>query len=268
MKIDKIYEMLGLEKLDESKQNEVKEALVTLIDTKAQEKTTEKVEEEVAAEKERLVEEFETKFEDYKTEIIEKFSNFVDDIIEEEMVIPENIVEYARLGELYHDVIEQFKTRLAIDEGMIQDEVKNLLKEAKEEITSLRTSLNEETAKNLEIESDAKKMATNLYLYSKCEGLTESQKKTIVGLLEDETSKEKIDEKFDTILESLKLDMDDDKKTDDKKIDENKKVDEKNKDGKGVTLNENLNGDNLEDDPTFWSNQVKQWTTILENNKI
>lgn len=262
MKIDKIYEMLGLDKLDESKQNEIKEVLVTLIETKAQEKVADKVEEEVASEKERLVEEFETKFEDYKTEIIEKFSNFVDDIIEEEMVIPENIVEYARLGELYHDVIEQFKTRLAIDEGMIQDEVKTLLKEAKDEISALRSSLNEETAKNLEVEADAKKMATNLYLHSKCDGLTESQKKTIIGLLEDETSKDKIDQKFDTILESLKVDMDD--KTNDK--DDN--VDEDTKNGKGVTLNENLNGDTLDDDPTFWGTQMNQWKTILENNKV
>lgn len=260
MKLDKIYEMLGVEKLDESKQTEIKESLETLIETKAQEKVDAKLDEEVTKEKERLAEEFENKFEDYKTEIIEKFSNFVDDIIDEEMVIPENVVEYARLGELYHDVIENFKTKLAIDEGMIQEEVKTLLKEAKEEILSLRTTLNEETSKTLELESDAKKMASSLYLNKKCEGLTESQKKTIIGLLEDETSKEKIDKKFDSILESIKTDDDPDP--------DNVDEDDETKNGTGVVLNETDNGNLDDDDPTVWSSQVNQWKTILENNRI
>lgn len=249
MDLNKIYEMLGVEKLDEAKQTEIKDVLVSIIETKADEKATAKIEESLSEEKEKLVEEFEEKFEDYKTEIIEKFSNFVDDVIEEEMNIPENVMEYARLGELYEEVIEQFKIKLAIDEGMIQTEVRNLLKEAKDEIANLRNTIDEETSKNLELESDAKKMATNLYLYNKCEGLTESQKKTIINLLGEETSKEKIDSKFDTILESLKLDLD------------STNEDDTNLDGKGLNENtdtEIINEDVDTDNETPWAKQMNE----------
>ncbi|NIQ07682.1 MAG: hypothetical protein GWO20_18795, partial [Candidatus Korarchaeota archaeon] len=108
--------------------------LTTIIDTKANEIAESKVEEALVSEKEKLVEEFEEKFEDYKEDVTSKFSNFVDGILEEEMVIPEKIVRYARLGELYEDLIDQFKVRLAIDEGLLDAEVKGMLGEAKEEI--------------------------------------------------------------------------------------------------------------------------------------
>ncbi len=259
MSLEKIYEMLGLEKLDESKQSEVKDVLVSLIDTKAEEKTVEKVEEKMKEERETLTEEFEQKFEDYKTEIIEKFSNFVDTIIEEEMEIPENVLEYARLGELYSDLVEQFKVRLAIDEGMITDEVNSMLKEAKEEIFELRNLVNEETAKTLELENDAKKMAANIYLRNKCEGLTESQKQTVMNLLEDETSKEKIDTKFESIVESLKTNIDDNP-VDPEPV--NTDTDDPTK----QSVTDPVEPITEDGDP--WQKQLKQWSQILENGKI
>jgi hypothetical protein len=213
MNIEKILEMLGVEKLDESKQTEIKETLQTIIDAKAQELSEAKVEEALAGEKVKLVEEFETKFEDYKEDVTSKFSSFVDSILEEEMVIPEKVVKYARLGELYEDLIEQFKVRLAIDEGLLEEETKTMLKEAKEEINGLRDQFNEATGKNFELEKDAKEMANHIYLRQKCDGLTESQKKSVMGILEG-ADKEHVDSKFDIILESLNVEVSTETKVD------------------------------------------------------
>jgi len=202
MPLKKVLEMLGVESIDESKQTEIKDMLETIIEVKAGELATSKVEESLNEEKEKLVEEFEKKFEDYKEDVTSKFSNFVDSILEEEMVIPDKIVKYARLGELYEDLIDQFKVRLAIDEGLLDAEVKGMLGEAKEEIQSLRDSVNELTGTKLQLEKDAKDLATHVYLRKKCDGLTEGQKTSVMNILEG-ASKEDIDKKFSIVLESI-----------------------------------------------------------------
>jgi hypothetical protein len=225
--MDKIFEMLGVEKLDESKQNKLKEALQSIIDVKASEMSESKVEELLKEKKEELVEKYETKFETYKEEITEKFSNFVDSILEKEMVIPENIIRYAHLGELYDDLIEQFKVRLAIDEDLIDKETKNLLKEAKEEIEDLRNNLDESKGKLLDYEKDSAEMAAHIYLREKCDGLTEIQKKHVMNILGDELIKENIDNRFDYLVESLNINLNegDDKDDDDDGDDDDKKDD-------------------------------------------
>ena len=194
--MDKILELLGAEKLNEDAQTEIKEKLQDIVEVKALELTEGKLQEE----KNQLIEEYEDKFDEYKTDITSKFSNFVDTVLDEEMIIPEKIVEYARKGELYSDLIEQFKTRLAIDEGLLDAEVKGLLKEAKEEIISLREDNDSKTATELELQSDAQELAAALYLNKKCDGLTESQKSHVVSILEGITDKEEIDRKFDVVL--------------------------------------------------------------------
>jgi len=204
MNIEKVLEMLGVEKIDESKQTEIKDTLSTIIEARATELAKGKVDESLKVEKEKLVEEFEKKFDTYKDDVTSKFSNFVDSILEEEMVIPEKIVKYARLGELYEDLIEQFKVRLAIDEGLLDTEVKGILKEAKEEILSLRKEVNELTGTKLELEKDARDLATNIYLRKKCDGMTESQKTAVMGILEG-ASKADIDKKFNVIVESINI---------------------------------------------------------------
>jgi len=221
--MDKIFEILGLDKLDESKQDELKETLKTVIDVKATEIAESKVQEQLEKEKETLKEEYEVKFNEYKDSLTAKFSNFVDSVLDEEMVIPENVLKFAQQGELYHELIDSFKTRLAIDEGMINDEVREMLKEAKDEIESLRGKVDEATGTNLELEQDASEMAAQLYIREKCDGLTEAQKKQVMGLLGDEIVKENIVKKFSVIVETLGVIVESDDKDDDDKDDDDKK---------------------------------------------
>ncbi len=219
--MDKIFELLGIEKLDESKQDDLKQALQTVVESKASELAEGKVEKMLEEKEDTLKEEYKVKFEEYKDDITTKFSNFVDSVLDEEMVIPENIKKFAHLGETYEELIEQFKIRLAIDEDMIDEEVKGMLKEAKDEIETLRDKMDTMKGTTLELETDTAKMAAHIYVRQKCDGLTESQKGHVINLLDGVIVKEDIDKKFDIIIESLKVklsesdDEDDEKKDDD-----------------------------------------------------
>ena len=52
-----------------------------------------------------------------KDDIVEKFNDFVDNVLEQELKIPDKFFEFAKKGELYDDLIHQFKIRNAVDEG-------------------------------------------------------------------------------------------------------------------------------------------------------
>lgn len=214
MDLTKVLGMLQADKLEESVQADIKSKLETIIESKAQEMVAEKIESELETARETLTEDLESKFETYKDDVTSKFSNFVDSILDEEVEIPAKVLEYARLGELYQDLVEQFKIRLAIDEGALNDEVQSILKEAKDEIIKLKEDCNLNTKKVLTIEKDAQEMAAHIYLRKKCDGLTEAQKGHIISILGDETVKESIDKKFGFIVESMdiKIEEEDDDK--------------------------------------------------------
>jgi hypothetical protein len=202
--MDEILKALGIEKLDESQITALKEKIESIVDVKARERADSLLKDE----SEKLVEEYEGKFEEYKTDITSKFSNFVDTVLEEELKLPEKVVEYAKKGELYDEVIQTLKTRLAIDEGVLNEEVKGLLREAKEEILSLREGLNEEIGKRMAAEEDAKALAAHLYLRKKCDGLTEAQRTKVINLLGDLTEKKDIDNKFQIVVDTILSEMD------------------------------------------------------------
>ena len=197
--LDEVLKVLGVEKLDEAQQTVISEKIETMIEIKSRERADELLKEE----KEALVEEYEAKFEDYKKDITSKFSDFVDSVLDEELEIPEKVLEYAKKGELYSELIEQFKIKLAIDEGALDEEVKGLLKEAKEEIVRLKGEINGHIAKTMEIKEDAKTMAAQLYLRKKCDGLLESQKQKVFSLIGDITDKAEIDKKFKYVTENI-----------------------------------------------------------------
>ena len=254
--MDKVFELLGLEKLDESVQTEIQEKLTDIIDIKAKELSETKIEDS----KETLIEEYEEKFEEYKNDITSKFSNFVDSVLEEELSIPENIVEFASKGELYSDLIEQFKIRLAIDEDALDNEVKGILKEAKEEIISLKDQLDEKTSIELEHQQDLQEMAAALYVRKKCDGLTESQKTKIVAVLEGITEKTEIDRKFDTLLETFSIDSEEKEV-----IDEEEDTTIEEGDGQSEIINEE-EGKIINDGP--FDSYVNEYVNTLKDNKL
>ena len=176
----------------------IKKKIDDIVELKAKEMATEMLDEEKAV----LLEKYEKKFEDYKNELVEHLSNFIDKIIDE-MEIPDYIVEWARKGELYDDVIETLKTRMAIDEGLIKKEVKTLLHEAKDALAEKDAKINKLISENLEKEADLRTLAAELYVRSKTDGLNESTKLKALNLLAGITDKEEIDRKLDIIINTM-----------------------------------------------------------------
>lgn len=273
--MDKLLEMLGVQKLDEQEQEAIKEKLNTLIELKAKEA----VDEMLQAEKDKLIEKYEEKFDAYKEDITSKFSNFVDEILESEMTIPEKVLEYARKGELYSDLIEQFKVRLGVDEGLLDEEVKALLKEAKEEIQDLRKQLDETIADKLTVKGDAQDLAAELYVRKKCDGMTVEQSTHVMAMLEGVKDKAEIDRKFEVIVEAYGNgngndddEDDDDKKKKKKKNGKEEDVKEGNEDGKGKVLTEDNDPDKKEDkvdeDDSPFNNHLKRYLTVLKEGKM
>jgi len=268
--LDKLLEMLGIKKLDEAAQKEIKEKLTLVVEVKAKELSAEVLVEE----KEKLVEDYEKKFDEYKDEITSKFSDFVDSIFEEELTIPEKVMEFASKGELYHDLIEAFKIRLSVDEGLLDAEVKALLKEAKEEIIKLRTDMNKTIDENLTIKSDAGEMAAQLYLFEKCEGLTNEQKKKVFIILEGIRDKDEIDKKFTIVLEQD--DDDDDDDDDDKDKKKKKKNPFEKKNGKEDDDDDNkkdeglidADGNPINEDDSPFKQHLEVYKNILKSNRI
>jgi|WetSurMetagenome_2_1015567.scaffolds.fasta_scaffold03175_7 hypothetical protein len=197
MEIKELLKILGAESLTEAQQTEFTTKLEDLVSFRVNEQVNEALE----AEKEKLVEEMEEKYEEYKSDITSKFSNFVDEILEEEMIIPENIMEYARYGELYKDLIDQIKVRVGIDEGILDEEARDLLKEAKEEIIRLQDELNTEIELRLESEQDAQTLALETYRQKVSESVPSAQRKNVLVLLEGTRTKEEIDRKYEFIME-------------------------------------------------------------------
>lgn len=267
--MDKLLEMLGVQKLDEQKQETIKEKLNTLIEVKAQET----VNEMLGAEKDKLIEQYEEKFDAYKDDITSKFSNFVDEILDEQMTIPDKVLEYARKGELYSDLIEQFKVRLGVDEGLLDEEIKSLLKEAKTEIQNLRSELDKSIAEKLEVKGDAQELAAELYLRQKCDGLTVEQTAHVLAMLEGVKDREEIDRKFEIIVEAYEKDDEDDEEEDEdekkekKEMKEEDEEDEDEKDEEEDEEDEDEKNESLEEDSPFKAH-LDRYMKVLKENRV
>lgn len=199
--------------IDASLVNEIEKSINEEIDKKVQEKAQVIAEDiankELEKAKSELNEEYEEKFEEYKQMISEKFSEFVDQTLDEELQIPEDVVEFARKGKLYSDLIDQLKVRVGIDEGKLDEEARELLKEARDEIINLKSRLNDAEGSRIDLTSENRKLTGELYARKKCDGLTEAQKTRTLKLLEGLTTEEEIDAKYDVIVESLFTKKDD-----------------------------------------------------------
>lgn len=237
--MEEILKKLDIQSLTEEKQDEIKTKLNDVVQLKVDEQVKDK-ESEL---KNSLTEQYEEKFNEYKNDLTEKFSNFLDEVLDEELQIPDHIKEYARKGQLYSDIIDNLKVRIGIDEGLLDQEAKEIMSEAKDEITNLQSEQNKLISENMELKSDAKELSAHIYLTEKCNELTVPQKEKAMKLLEGVKDKEEIDRKVSVIVES-EDDTSDDDSNDDDNLNENNG-------NEGNDLNEN----NVF---TYWSQVLSQ----------
>ena len=158
---------------------------------------------EIGEAKEILIEDYYQKSEDHKEKITNMFSNFVDSVFEKELIIPQKVLEYAKKGEMYDEAIQKLKIIIGVDEGILDEEMKALLLEAKDEIVKVRTENDKLTGENLEVQQDAQELAAQVYLHqiSDKAGLTKKQKTSVFDIIGDATDRAEIDRKFKVISE-------------------------------------------------------------------
>lgn len=206
-----ILKLLKTDMLTESEVEQLTEKLNILVE----DKVNELVDEKVVLIKEELELEYNEKLYSHIDEVTSNFSDFMDKIIEEELEIPEQIIEFARKGELYTDLIEDFKVRLSVDEGHLDDEIREAMIEAKNEIESLKESLNSAIDETIVLKEDNKVLTAMTYINEKCDGLTVGQKLKVTGLLDGLYEKDEIDRKYDLIIDTFGINESDEEDDED-----------------------------------------------------
>ena len=161
--------------------------------------------------------------------------------------------------------------------------VKSIFAEEKDEIPSLREGADKAIAKELELKEDAQKMAAELYLYKKCEGLTEAQRTKVFDILQGVTDVNEIDTKFTIIADSERFDpvpngdpeadkaQKKNKKTSDPKSNEDQVEEDKDDDesGKGkAEVNEDDDDKKKVNEDSPFTQFKNAYLQVLKENKI
>lgn len=135
------------------------------------------------------INEIENDVEAYKDKLSDATAKTINDIIEEDLEFPEKVLKYAATGEFYQDLIDQFKIRMAIDDGLVNEEARELLREAKQTILNLRSNIAKAKASTKCVREDLKIMSKQLYIHKKLDEVkTDTAKKRVKRLLlESET---------------------------------------------------------------------------------
>jgi hypothetical protein len=140
------------------------------------------------------VEKLEEQFEEATDRIEDKCQRIISEL-------PKEIQKYAKIGLRYSGFIDRFKSAIAIDSMVIDEEVKGLLMMAKAEIQKLRSEKSAIIRDTTQSRKDVKEMKLQLYAWHQIEKLkTDNQRKQAKKLCENATSKNKID----TVIREVK----------------------------------------------------------------
>ena len=135
------------------------------------------------------IEGIEKDHEHFKDKLSDTTAKIINEILEKDLTIPEKVMEYASKGKLYEDIIQQFKIRMAIEEDLVNDEARELLREAKETIINLRSNIAKAKASTNCVREDLEIMSKQLYIHKKLDKVrTDIAKQRVKRLLlESET---------------------------------------------------------------------------------
>ncbi len=140
------------------------------------------------------VEQLEEQFETANDIIQDKCEKLISEFFSETLDLPKKIKKYAQIGMRYSGFINRLKTRVAIDEMVVDEEIKELFQMAKAEIQSLRREKSAILRDTAQTRKDIKNFKIQLYANEQIDLLkTENQKRKAKQLVEGANSKNKID---------------------------------------------------------------------------
>lgn len=226
---DKINELFGLAVKE-------KEGEITTLEESLSksEEQVETLQGEITTLKESTLEQVKEEVESHKEGLVDKLSSFLDEELKE--LIPDSIVEAAAKVEIYEPLVESMKSAFAEKGIEIGSEGHEVLKEARDEIVTLRDDVNTKTVAYNELSEKSEQLLARYVLNEKCEGLTVEQKDKVCTIFKND-SVEEINEKFDSVRDLVVEDVGTDGDGD---LDEKRKTTVVNDDGVqgGKDLNE------------------------------
>jgi hypothetical protein len=142
-------------------------------------KTLEEAHDKVKTQLEEAKEEETSKFKEFVVEKVDKYLK-----LELDKKIPDTYVEAVAKVQVLEPIVEGVKKSLSDNYIQFDEENFGLLKDAKDEIITVRADLAESVKKNMEINDKLVELQRSVKVSQVCEGLTDTQRERATKLLE------------------------------------------------------------------------------------
>lgn len=138
------------------------------------------------------------KAEAFSGKIVEELSNYLDLYVEKNM--PQQQLEEAINNTYARNQLEKIKSMLQVDPEAINENVKSVLSEGKNQIDGLHVKLNESYKENQDLSKELLKIKSSLVLEHKTRGMNSSKRDYLVKILSDKAPSY-IEENFNYVVE-------------------------------------------------------------------
>ncbi len=133
----------------------------------------------------------------FKEELVAKISKYLDVAVQEKFPVEE--IKEAVKNTTARKILEQVKQVVSIDEGFINETIREAVQDGKNTIDRLSEELNDAVKTNIEISQKLKATATDLVLEQKTAGFSKDKKSYVVRILK-EKDPEFVTENFDHVV--------------------------------------------------------------------
>jgi len=141
------------------------------------------------------VEQMEKNFEKANDIITDKCESLIKEFFSESIGLPAEIKRLSIIGQRYENFVQAMRFRIAVDEGLVAGEAKELLTMAQMEIKRLRAQKNKIYRDTQHVRNDMRLMQTEIYMHEQISKLkTDKQRTTAKKLCEGAKTKNKINQ--------------------------------------------------------------------------
>lgn len=148
------------------------------------------------------------KAENFSNKLVDELSNYLDLYIEKNL--PQNQLEEAVNNTHARKQLETIKSMLQIDPEAINENIKGVLSEGKNQIDALQNKLNESYKDNQILAEELQKIKSSLVLEHKTRGMNSSKREYLVKILSDKTPSY-IEENFNYVVEMFEKENQDER---------------------------------------------------------
>jgi len=198
-----------IQQIDEDHSTKLQKLLDTIDEdhTKKLEDLVKRVDENHTNKLKTVIQKYETMLkeeaEGFKTKMIDEISNYMDLYLEKH--VPQKQIDEAVTNIAAKKTIEKLRNMLAVDDDFVTKQISEAIANAKTEVDTLKTDLNETLKENITLAQELKKANSALLLEKKTTGLPDKKKAYVARLLSDKPVEE-IEENFQYVVEMFERD--------------------------------------------------------------